>query len=189
MKIVTALAVVIGILAGVATWLFVGPLSTTGLQVWAAFIGWASFFSAGGTYVALQKSIAGNVWGVVWGTVAFILVTVLGAAPPFLVGLIVCVTAVVMVLGAYLPMLDVIPAHFYGYASVAGLIILKSASPLDFHFVSGPSIAIIVSIVIGNLFGIASGKIATALSDYTLAVRANMAINPSSRHSTPKLHH
>jgi hypothetical protein len=61
-------------------------------------------------------------------------------------------------------MLDVIPAHFYGYASVAGLIILKGSSALDFHFVTGPSIMIVISMIIGNLFGIASGKIATALA-------------------------
>ena len=38
MNIITALAIVIGALAAVATWLCLGtPL---GLQVWALFIGW-----------------------------------------------------------------------------------------------------------------------------------------------------
>lgn len=37
MSLVSALAISVGVLGGVATWLFLGPLAG-GLQIWAAFI-------------------------------------------------------------------------------------------------------------------------------------------------------
>ena len=43
MPLLTALAISIGILGGVATWLFTGPLAGFSLQIWAAFIAWAAF--------------------------------------------------------------------------------------------------------------------------------------------------
>ena len=48
MNLTTALALVIGALGAVATWLFLGPLATLGLQIWVAFIAWASFYHCGG---------------------------------------------------------------------------------------------------------------------------------------------
>ena len=57
MNLITALAIVIGALAAVATWLCLGtPL---GLQVWALFIGWAAGM-AYGTWLAYGVPLPGD---------------------------------------------------------------------------------------------------------------------------------
>jgi hypothetical protein len=48
MDIVTALALSIGLLGGVATYLYLSDPLVLGLQIWAAFIAWASFYHCGG---------------------------------------------------------------------------------------------------------------------------------------------
>ncbi len=164
MDLIQALTLSIGILGGALTWLLGGPLSGSGLQIWCAFLGWASFFSAGGTEKALAKSIAGNVWGILWGTLAFIALAVMHVSSPAMVGVIVCISIFLLIPGAYYSWLDVIPAQFYGYSAVAGFIILKNASALDFNFVTGPFTMVCLSMILGNLFGYASGKIAAAIA-------------------------
>ena len=62
MDIITALAVIIGIMGGVATWGAV-TLGSAFVLIWAIFIGWGSFFHCGGKEEGLQKAIAGSVWG------------------------------------------------------------------------------------------------------------------------------
>lgn len=75
MDIIAALSVSIGLLAGVATWLFLGPMGGLGLSVWATFIAWASFYHCGGKEAGLQKTIVHNIFGAVIGWIALILVT------------------------------------------------------------------------------------------------------------------
>ena len=48
MPLLFALTVSIGLLAVVATWLFLGPLAALGVQIWQAFVAWASFYNNGG---------------------------------------------------------------------------------------------------------------------------------------------
>ena len=40
MPLLTALAISIGVLGGVATYLFLGPLGATGIQLWVVFAAW-----------------------------------------------------------------------------------------------------------------------------------------------------
>lgn len=67
---VIALAIVIGALGVVATYLFIGPAGAYNPQIWVAFIAWAGFFGAGGTKDAFVKSLAANLWDAVWATIA-----------------------------------------------------------------------------------------------------------------------
>lgn len=163
MNLVTALAIVIGLLGGVATFLFVGPAGALGLQIWAAFLGWASFFGAGGNNDALRKSIAANLWGVLWATIALVLIGSFGSAGVFVVAAIVAFTVGVMILGAHIPLLSVVPAQVYGYAPTAAFGLLKGVPGSDLGLGSGPFTTIALSMVIGALFGYASGKIAGVL--------------------------
>ena len=48
MSVLFALAISIGLLAVVATWLFLGPLAAFQMQIWQAFVAWASFYNNGG---------------------------------------------------------------------------------------------------------------------------------------------
>ena len=57
MSLLFALAISIGLLAVVATWLFLGPLAAFHMQVWQAFVAWASFFHNGGKGDGLVKTV------------------------------------------------------------------------------------------------------------------------------------
>lgn len=53
-----ALAISIGVLAVVATWLFLGPLAALNMQIWQAFVAWACFFHSGGKVDGLLEPLA-----------------------------------------------------------------------------------------------------------------------------------
>ena len=61
MDLITALAVVIGLLGGIATYALLSPFGF-GLQIWAAFIAWASFYHCGGKAQGFQSSTLANLW-------------------------------------------------------------------------------------------------------------------------------
>ena len=66
MGLITALAISIGLLGGIATYLVFSDPLMLGLQIWAVFIGWASFYHCGGKGGGFVSSAVANVWGVVW---------------------------------------------------------------------------------------------------------------------------
>jgi hypothetical protein len=51
MDLITALAVSIGVLGGIATYLFLSPIGL-GLQIWIAFVAWGTFYHCGGKEAA-----------------------------------------------------------------------------------------------------------------------------------------
>lgn len=164
MNLVTALALVIGALGALATWLFLDPLSALGLQIWAAFIGWASFYHCGGGEDGLKNTILAGIWGAIMATVALVLMPVVGMGA---VGAAICVgvTVAIMILGAHVPMLSVIPAAVYGYASTAAFALLKSgAEATSADITTSPLLNIAASLAIGAVFGYVSEKIAKAVS-------------------------
>src|SRR5690242_9852413 len=97
MRLPVALALVIGVIGAVITYLYVGPLGGLGLMVPATFIGAASYFAAGGDRAALTRSVPANVWGIVCGTVTLILLGL--ATSPIVVGVIVGGLTAVFILG------------------------------------------------------------------------------------------
>ena len=56
MSLNTALAISLGVLGAVATWLFLGPLGGM-LAIWAAFIAWGCYYHCGGKETGLQSTI------------------------------------------------------------------------------------------------------------------------------------
>lgn len=169
MDIITALAVSIGLLAGVATWLFLGPIGGLGLSVWAAFVAWACFYHCGGKEAGLQKTIVHNAFGAALGWLALIVVsqTSVGAAlgVPLWAGICVGVTVFILVIAAKIPMFSDIPASVFGYACVAALALaggkLASVTAVSLE---NPLINIVISMAIGALFGYASEKGAGAIA-------------------------
>lgn len=155
MNIITALAVVIGVLAAVATWLCLG--NTMGLQVWALFIGWGSFYSAGGKETGLTKSAINNIWGVVVASLALMVVAAVGGSV-IVTSIIVGASVVVLVLGAHVALLSTIPAGVYGYASTAAFCLLTGVALGDAGAVFKAAAITLVSLIIGNLFGYVSEK-------------------------------
>lgn len=168
MPLLTALAISIGVLGGIATWLFVGPLGVLGLQIWAAFIAWAAFFHSGGGQAALKTNIPAHIYGAV---IAWIVFALLGAfagqlGVPVAAGILVGLGVVAMVLGANAPALSSMPSSVYGFACVAGYTLLagKMATVMSASLVDNPLINIVISMVIGSLFGFVSEKAAAALT-------------------------
>lgn len=161
MDIITALAVSIGLLGAVATYLF---LTVGTIQIWIGFIGWASFYHCGGGVAGLTKSVAANLWGVVMAFIALLVITKVDPGLPGVLwpSLVVGITAAILVLGAKIEALNVIPAGVYGYAATAGYGLLSGAS-LTEASLANPLIGVSLSLVIGGLFGIVSEKFAGLL--------------------------
>lgn len=164
MNLVTALALVIGVLGGLATWLFLDPLAGLGLQIWAAFIGWASFYHCGGGEDGLKNSVIAGIWGAIMATVAFVLMPMVGMGT---LGAAICVgvTVAIMILGAHVPLLSAIPAAVYGYAATAAFALLKTgAAATSADITTSPLMNVVASLAIGAAFGYISEKIAKAIA-------------------------
>ncbi len=161
MDIITALAVSIGLLGAVATYLF---LTVGVIQIWIGFIGWASFYHCGGGTDGLRKSVFANLWGVVMAYIALLLITQVNPGLPGVLwpSIVVGVTAAILVLGAKIEALSIIPATVYGYASTAGYGLMSGASMTTLT-AANPLICVAVSLVIGGVFGLVSEKFAGIL--------------------------
>lgn len=172
MDLVTALAIVIGVLGAVATYLFLGPLGPFGLVIWAAFVAWAAFFHSGGGEAALKSNIPAHIWGSLMATVAFLLITNVAIGDLALTAAIwVGVTVAIMIIAAKVPLLGQIPSAVYGYATTAAYCIHKGVDLQDGlgSLTAGglgvnPFLTVSASLIVGALFGYLSGKIAGALA-------------------------
>lgn len=156
-----ALAVSVGVLAVVATWIFfLDPVVAAHLQVWIAFIAWGCHYHSGGKFTGTTKTVVCMSFGAVVGMTAGILATGAFAslgqfAAPVAVGL----GATVICLASKMPLLGTIPASVYGFASIAGLFLLGSGmSP------TRALLPTILSILIGAAFGYVSEALAAALA-------------------------
>lgn len=148
MTMLLALTVSIGLLAVVATWMFLGPLAAMNFQIWQAFIAWASFFHNGGKTDGLVKTVVCMSFGAVVGMLSVMLAGQLGALGAFAAPVAVGIGAAAIVLAAHIPQLSTIPSCVYGFASVAGLILLgKDMTPMN------AIVPTIGSIILGAIFG------------------------------------
>jgi hypothetical protein len=168
MSQLTALAVSIAVLGGVWVFLALGPLAGNVL-VWAGFIAWGCYFHTGGDTAALQKTIAGTIYGAVIAGVALLLVVNNPVGLPAAVAapVYVAVTVFFLVIVAGLNLLSVVPANVYGYAAtVAYSLSVPTAdgvgplASLTMPSMANPVILLSVSYVLGAVFGMASGKLA-----------------------------
>ncbi len=152
MPALLALAVSVGVLAVVATWLFLGPLAAFEAQVWQAFIAWGCHYQCGGKLTGTRNTIVCMAFGAVVGMAAVLLAAQMGAlgelAAPIAVGL----GAALIVLSAHIKLLETIPASVYGFAAIAGLILLGGENMTAV----GALAPTVVSIVIGAAFGYVS---------------------------------
>jgi hypothetical protein len=156
-----ALAVSVGVLAVVATWLFfLDPVVAQHLQVWTAFIAWGCHYHSGGKITGTRTTILcmsfGSVVGMAAGLLAMRLDAPLGQfAAPVAVGL----GATVICLASKVPLLGTIPASVYGFASIAGLFLLgQGMTP------TSALVPTILSVIIGAAFGYVSEAVAGALT-------------------------
>ena len=154
-----ALAVVVGVLAVVATWIFGLDQSTAlNLQVWQAFIAWGCHFHSGGGFKGSRTAFVGMTFGAIVGMAAVLLAGQLGSLGAFAAPVAVGLGAFVICLASAVPWLAVIPASVYGFAAIAGLILLKGTAPVDALLPTA------ISVLIGALFGYVSEAITNAIA-------------------------
>ncbi len=170
MGLVTALAISIGLLGGIATYLFLSDPLMLGLQIWAAFIGWASFYHCGGKGEGFVSSVLANLGGVVWGALTLLAFSQLplgeSLSPPVWAGICVAVGVGLMILGSNISIFSAIPATVYGYAATVALALLTTSGVgnLAMPTMENPAVIIALSMVVGAIFGIVSEKLAGALA-------------------------
>lgn len=163
-----ALALSVGVLAVLDTWLYVGPLSSTILAglVWISFIAWGCHYHSGGGIKGTTTAVACMSWGALVGMGAVMLASgPLGTALGAEVGTAVAVGlgATLICLSSKVPLLATIPASVYGFASIAGPIILRGDAP------EKAIMPVVASIIIGAVFGFVSEIVANALTKKTPA--------------------
>ena len=156
-----ALAVSVGLLAVLDTWLFVGPLAATlpGL-VWISFIAWGCHFHSGGGMKGATTTVACMSWGALVGMLSVMLAN--GPFGPLddAVGVAIAVGigAAVICLSSKIPLFATIPASVYGFASIAGPMVLRGDAPAE------AILPTIIAILIGAVFGYVSELVANALT-------------------------
>jgi hypothetical protein len=163
----TALSLSIGILAGVATFLAVGPASGI-FFIWAATIPWAAYFFLGANKEALVNTIVCGIFGVVMAWITAILLTEISpeVAPGFSVmaAITVAVAVTVMCLAANIPQLATIPASVLGYSLVFAYLLqtpdMLTQDVLLSVSLSNPLLVISISIVVGTYLGQFSAQLA-----------------------------
>lgn len=167
----TALSLSIGGLAGVATFLAVGPASGL-FFIWAATIAWAAYFFLGATKEALINTIVCGIFGVFMAWLTAILLTDIPAtAPlgfPLMAAITVAVAVVVLCLAANIPQLATIPASVLGYSSTFAYL-LQTPDKLTKGVLLGvsldnPLLVISISIVVGTFFGQWSAQLSAKLT-------------------------
>lgn len=171
MTLLVALSVSIAVLGAIATWIFLSSWSGP-ILIWAAFLAWGCFFHSGGDDKALKTTIAGNILGsvVAWLTAVIILAVPLAGALtlPIWAGLAVGVGVLVICLAAHIELFSVIPANVYGFAATFAFLLQTGGSlsldQLTSASMSNAPVPVIISMVIGALFGLVSGKVGNALA-------------------------
>ena len=155
-----ALATSVGLLAVLDTWLFVVPLAAAlpGL-VWISFIAWGCHFHSGGGVKGSSTAVVGMSFGALVGMVAVMLASgPLAGAGDFAAPIAVGLGAAVICLASAIPLLATVPASVYGFASIAGPILLAGMAPEEAIL---PTIG---AVVIGAAFGFVSEWLANALT-------------------------
>lgn len=158
-----AFALAGSVVASVASWLF---LEFPGLLLWAAFIGWASFSHAGGDVAAFKQSVACTTFGALMAwLVAYAIATgMTGLAVPLAAGVLIAIATPIIILASKLPILSVVPATFYGFASSFAFL-AQTPGKFDASAMTSASfdnvlIVVTLSSVVGALLGVVHGRFA-----------------------------
>jgi hypothetical protein len=139
------------------------------LFVWAAFIGWASYDHSGATPQAALRSSAALIFGVVmaWSVAFTVVAGILPLSAPLATAIAAGIASFLIVMASAGPILSVIPATFYGFASTfAYLSLVPKAFTIGAMTGLGWENAIVavpISLLIGTGLGVAQGWLARVL--------------------------
>jgi len=160
MNSLTALSLSIGILAGIATFLAVGPLSGVFL-IWAATIPWAAYFALGADKEALKNMIVCGIFGVFMAWVTAIELTNIPASIaigfPAMAAFTVTIAVIVLCLAAIIPAFSCIPASVLGYSATFAYLLQTPGKLTQDVLMSvsldNPLVVISISIILGTYLG------------------------------------
>ena len=167
----TSLSLSIGILAGIATYLAVGPAAGV-FFIWAATIAWAAYFLLGANQEAVINTIINGIFGVfvAWLTAVTLLKIDPGASisVEITTAVVVGVSVVLLGLGARLPQFAIIPVGVLGYSSTFAYL-LQTPDKLTQEVLLGanlsnPLLVISISFILGSVFGQLSNDLAAKLT-------------------------
>ena len=169
MKPLTALAISLGILAGIAVW---GFLSIGSLLIWAALIALGCYFQAGGDQAALRNTVVCNIFGAILGWLAALLILVSPFTPkmglPLSAAILVGITIMILVAAANVKALSAIPASVYGYAAVFAFLLQTTGKLTVANLLSlslnNALIVVAVSMVIGSVLGFVASLVSAQLT-------------------------
>jgi hypothetical protein len=139
------------------------------LFVWAAFIGWASYDHSGATPQAALRSSAALVFGVVmaWAVAIVVAAGTMPLSASLATAVAAGIASFLIVLMSARPVLSVVPATFYGFASTfAYLSLSPGAFTIGAMTGLGWKNAIVVmpiSLLIGTGLGVVQGWLAKVL--------------------------
>lgn len=143
--------------------------ATPALLVWAAFVGWASYDHSGATEQAALRSSAALVFGVVmaWAVALVVAARILPLSAPLSTAIAAGAASFLIVLASWNPILSVVPATFYGFASTFAYLSLApkafTMSALTAMSWMNAIVVVSVSLLIGTGLGIAQGRLASVL--------------------------
>ncbi len=162
-----ARAVSFGLVGGIAAIVF----AFFGIQFWVGLIAWAWFVQAGANGEALKKSVASMTWGAVLGGIALMLAIwlrdAMGLSWMIRALLTVGPTVIVLVMSSSIPVLSLVPAGICGYAAVLGIVLqnedMRTMARLVHPGRTNGLVTVILSIILGTIFGMIAERVAAAL--------------------------
>lgn len=157
-----ALSLSIGVLGGVATWLSFGLLAGM-VVIWAIFIAWGSYFHNGADSAALKNTIVCGIFGAVMAGIAFAMIDLVPLGATLTAPVWVAVTVFILVFASQVPALSVVPTLVYGYAATVAYVMGVGGDTTAMDL-SNPVVVISLSIIVGTVFGLLSGKLSAKLT-------------------------
>lgn len=164
-----ASTVSIGLLAGLSC-LLTGFAITA--PIWVLFIGWASFFAAGGGLQGAARSLTMAILGVASATASMFAITALGGSTWAVAG---CVVfgAGILVFITREGLLSFTPAGFFGFASVVGVLAATDTAITAPVNVFHPVALVLAALILGTAFGLASEWLGGLLTTKTAVATAD----------------
>jgi len=145
------------------------------LAIWAAFIAWGCFYHSGGKESGLQSTMVCAAAGaIIAGITLKVAGMSLGLPEVMWTSICVGLGVAAMVLLANVPLFASIPAQVYGFASTVAYALMKGGS-VTAASLENPVAVIILSMIIGAVFGYVSEKVAGMLmgaGDHRAAAKA-----------------
>lgn len=148
MKKLDAYSVSIGVLGAIDTYLTATVIL---VPVWVTFIAWASFFILGGGKAGLIQSIVSNLTGILIASLTLLAIA-LTSDNAVVAAICVGFGSAAMVQVSKIPILTVIPAIVWGFASTVGTSV-ATGMPITTAGLNNPGIVAAAAMILGGLFG------------------------------------